>query len=164
MRPFKINSLSNSQLNIIINYSHHGIHHIPTTCLFHNQKNVFWPPLPISLIPPNPNHLPLATTNLRSVPMSLVFVFQIPHVFVPSYSICLSLTYFTYIMPSRSTHAVANGSIFFFLWLNTTHCVSLCVYIRVCVCVCVCVCVAHFLYPFTHQWTFRLLPCLSYCK
>ena len=24
--------------------------------------------------------------------------------------------------------------------------------------------ILHFLYPFIHQWTFRLLPCLSYCE
>ena len=47
-----------------------------------------------------------------------------------------------------------------------------------CVCVCVCVCVyiyiyiyiyicrhtLHLLYQFICQWTFRLLPCLGYCK
>ena len=35
-----------------------------------------------------------------------------------SYDICLSLTYFTYMIDSRSIHAAANGIILFFFWLH----------------------------------------------
>ena len=40
-------------------------------------------------------------------------------------------------------------SLFHFLWLSN---IPLCIYIP------------HLLYPFLCQWTFRLLPCLGYCK
>ena len=49
---------------------------------------------------------------------------------------------------SRSFHVAANGIISFFLWLSNI----LCIY------------VPHLLYPFLCWWTFRLLPCLGYCK
>ena len=67
-------------------------------------------------------------------------------------SFCISLS----IMPSRSTHVVANGKIFFFYGWITFH---LCV----CVCVCVHVRTPHFLYPFIHWWTLKLLPNLGHC-
>ena len=49
---------------------------------------------------------------------------------------------------SRSIHVAENGIISSFLWLNSVPlytCVNL-------------------LYPFLLWWTFRLLPCLGYCK
>ena len=50
---------------------------------------------------------------------------------------------------SRSIHVAANGAASFFFM---AECYS-----------CVCVYTPH-LYPFFCQWTFRLLPCLSYYK
>ena len=153
MRTFKINSLSNSQLNIIINDSHHGIHHIPTT-YFITRSMYFDHLYPFHPLPPTQITCLLATTNLHSVPMSLFFVFQIPHVFVRSYSICLSLTYFTR-HNALKIHPCCCKWQYFLLFMVKCHplCLSPCVWGG-----------AHFLYPFTHQWTFRLLPCLGYYK
>ena len=49
---------------------------------------------------------------------------------------------------SRSIHVAANGMIPFFLRLSGFH------YI----------CILHLLYPPICWWTFRLLPCLGYCR
>ena len=48
---------------------------------------------------------------------------------------------------SRSFHVAANGCISFFLMAVNIP-----------------LCTPHFLYPFVSQWTFRLFPCLGYCK
>ena len=63
----------------------------------------------------------------------------------------LCLTYFLSIMPSRLIRVVTNGRNFFFLWLNN---IPLCMYMYI----------LYFLYPFIHQWTFRLFPYLGYCE
>ena len=49
---------------------------------------------------------------------------------------------------SRSIHVATKGIISFFNGWEISHCIY----------------VPHVLYPFLCQWTFRLLPCLSYCK
>ena len=49
---------------------------------------------------------------------------------------------------SRSTHIAANGIISLFLWLSN---IPLCIY-------------TVSSYPFICHWTFRLFPCLDYCK
>ena len=48
-------------------------------------------------------------------------------------------------MPSWSMHVIANGRIFFFLWVNSTpfH-------------------IPHFLYLFIRCWILRLFPCVDY--
>ena len=54
------------------------------------------------------------------------------------------------------------------LCLCVCLCVSMSVFVcfSVCVCVCFCVCVymPHLPYPVLCWWTFRLSPCLGYCK
>ena len=65
-----------------------------------------------------------------------------------SYAICLFLIDFTQHDNRRSICVAANGIISFFLWLSGIP---------------LCVCISH-LYPFISWCTFRLFPCLDYCK
>ena len=96
-------------------------------------------------------HRPQATTDLFSVSMSSVLfvcVFQIPDVSEIIQCLSSSVWHISLsIIPSRSIH-VADDKISFFLRLDN---------IRVCVCV-------TFSLFFIHRWTFRLFPCLGYCK
>ena len=65
-----------------------------------------------------------------------------------AYDVCLRLASLSMIV-SRSIHAAANGIIsFFFIGWVIFHCMN----------------IPHLLYPFICWWTFRLLPCLGYCK
>ena len=113
---------------------------------------------PLNKISPTcPQHL--GTTILLSVFRSSAFLDSTykwdQSVFVFLCLISLSIT------PSRSTHAVVDGSISFFSWLNNTP-----LYRRICMYVCVYVCpyISHLLYPFIHWQTLRLFPYLGYCE
>ena len=67
------------------------------------------------------------------------------HTQVVPYDVCLYLTDFTYVTTSRSIYVPARGIISCFLWLRNIY-------------------GPHLLYPVLCWWTFRLLPCLGYCK
>ena len=95
--------------------------------------------------------LPLATTNLFSLPISsffkkLDFIYKWNHILF----VFLYLTCSLGIMPSRSIHVVAKWKDFTIFYVKI-----------ICQYVCVCVYVSHFLYPFIHWWTLRLLPYLG---
>ena len=66
--------------------------------------------------------LPLTITNLFSVSINLILLFKF-HIQVRSYSICLSLTYFTWHMPSSFIRVIVNGKI-----SSRFHSLYVCVY------------------------------------
>ena len=60
----------------------------------------------------------LATNKLFSFSMGLIFCLFFSFIYVRSYSICLSLTYFTGIMLSKSIHVATHGKIYLSLRTN----------------------------------------------
>ena len=93
------------------------------------------------------------TLSLISFSMSLTFCFLF--CLIPEFSFFAWLISFSIVLP-RCIHIVANSRISscFYGWV-VFHCF---------VCVCVCVCVPQLIYPFLHQWTLKLFPCLDYYK
>ena len=124
-----------------------------------------WPPFIQFTLPLQP----LTTTNLFSVSMSLIFVCLHVYCFFCFYFFCLDSTCKGYnmvysfsiwlislsIMPSRCIHVITEGKIsFVFLkWLNHIP-LYVCMYAYTHTHIHT----QHFLYPFVHWWTFRLLP------
>ena len=115
IRTFKIYSLYNFHIYIIINYSHHAVHYIPVTYLFNNWKFVPFD----HLHPFCPFLTPclLAITNLYSVSLSCLvgwLVLDSTCKWDHTVLVFLCLTVSLSIMPSRSIHVVSKGKIILF--------------------------------------------------
>ena len=109
---------------------------------------------------PLPPPLPLATTHLFCVSVSLVWVLVVNSTYKRDHTVFVFLWLISLsIMPSRSIHVARVGKISFFLWLNNIPLWC------VCVCVCVCVCThTHIFFIHLSIDGHRLFPCLGCCK
>ena len=126
------------------NYQEFSFHSSPCT----------WLPL---CILPFPHLISANHYSVLCVYFCLVCLLTLPpptHIWKKSYSICLFLSYFTGIIPSRSIHVVANGKISslkkkkIFLSRIVFPCFKY---------------ILHLFYPVIHGWQLRLFTYLDSC-
>ena len=93
-----------------------------------------------------------------------IISFQIPHIRDVIWYFSSSVWLTHSVTLSRSIHVAANGIVSFFLVAEQYSGVCVCVFIYVYIHTHIHVYIPYLLYPFLCQWTFRVLPCLGYCK
>ena len=142
----EICSLSQFQINSIVNCNFPAVHFIPRTSFCYNCK--FVPFDHIHSILPRLQSPPLAASNMISISVVWVFfldsMFNLNHmVFVFLWLILLS------VVLSRSVCVVWNGRTAFCLCPNS---------------ILLGICIPHVLYSFIHRWILQLCPCLGSYK
>ena len=132
-------------------YTHQCIH-VNSNRPIHHATTPNTPPQPCCF-PPLVSIRLLSTSVSQFLPWKPVHLYHFSrfHIYALIYDICFSLSDLLHsgwqsLDPSTSQQMI---QFFSFLWLSN---IPLYIYIP------------HLLYPFLCWWTFRLLPCLGYCK